>query len=346
MLVPPEAVRVDGATGVVFVYAAGKVERRSVTLGETVAGHRQVLSGLRDGERVVLSPPESLKDGQTVKLATTAIMSHLVEIRGLTKTYVRGREKIAALYDITLDIPRGDFVALMGPSGSGKTTLLNLIGGLTRPPRAASWWTASLDRSRAESWRAGALPMSASCSSSTTSCQCRRHSGMWSAVVTDQFGGPATPACRDRPHPGRSAGPGQAQAQGALRGQEQRVAIARAIVSDPTLLVCDEPTGDPDRATADEILTLLQMLNREHDKTVVMVTHDPKAAEYARRQLHLDKGILANGWEAPGNTCPSSGPGCSAKSRTVLTLVGVRRLLALRPPASHHHGLRVGRRQR
>ena len=81
-------------------------------------------------------------------------------------------------------------------------------------------------------------------------------------------------------------------------GQEQRVAIARAIVSDPTLLVCDEPTGDLDRATADEILTLLQMLNREHEKTVVMVTHDPKAAEYARRQLHLDKGNLANGQDA------------------------------------------------
>jgi putative ABC transport system ATP-binding protein len=82
-------------------------------------------------------------------------------------------------------------------------------------------------------------------------------------------------------------------------GQEQRVAIARAIVSDPTLLVCDEPTGDLDRATADEILTLLQMLNREHDKTVIMVTHDPKAAEYARRQIHLDKGILAHRWDEP-----------------------------------------------
>src|ERR671923_247485 len=148
-------------------------------------------------------------------------MNVLVEIRGLTKTYRRGGETIEVLHGIDLDIPRGDFVALMGPSGSGKTTLLNLIGGLDTPTAG----TIVVDGQR-----------------------------------IDQLG---------------SGEP------------------ARAIVSDPTLLVCDEPTGDLDRATAHEIMLLLQMLNRDHGKTIVMVTHDPKAAEYARRGLRLDKGTLA-----------------------------------------------------
>ena len=229
-------------------------------------------------------------------------MSHLVEIRGLTKTYVRGREKIAALYDITLDIPRGDFVALMGPSGSGKTTLLNLIGGLDTPTAGSIMVDGQhLDRlssGELARWRAAhvgfvfqfynLLPMLSAqrnvelplLLTNLSAARRRQHAEIALTLVGLQD--------RARHKPKELSG-----------GQEQRVAIARAIVSDPTLLVCDEPTGDLDRATADEILTLLQMLNREHDKTVVMVTHDPKAAEYARRQLHLDKGILANGWEAP-----------------------------------------------
>ena len=299
VLVPAEAVRADGAMGVVFVYADGKVERRSVTLGQTVGGQRQVQSGLRDGERVVLSPPESLQDGHAVKLAEQrCTMSHLVEIRGLTKTYVRGREKIEVLHGINLDIPRGDFVALMGPSGSGKTTLLNLIGGLDTPTAGSIMVDGQridqLSSGELSRWRAAhvgfvfqfynLLPVLSAqrnvelplLLTNLSAAQRRQHAEIALTLVGLQD--------RARHKPKELSG-----------GQEQRVAIARAIVSDPTLLVCDEPTGDLDRATADEILTLLQMLNREHEKTVVMVTHDPKAAEYARRQLHLDKGTLANG---------------------------------------------------
>jgi putative ABC transport system ATP-binding protein len=224
-------------------------------------------------------------------------MSHLVEIRGLTKTYVRGREKIEVLHGLNLDIPRGDFVALMGPSGSGKTTLLNLIGGLDTPTAGSIMVDGrridQLASGELARWRAAhvgfvfqfynLLPVLSAqrnvelplLLTNLSAAQRRQHAEIALTLVGLQD--------RARHKPKELSG-----------GQEQRVAIARAIVSDPTLLVCDEPTGDLDRATADEILTLLQMLNREHEKTVVMVTHDPKAAEYARHQLHLDKGILAH----------------------------------------------------
>jgi len=221
----------------------------------------------------------------------------LVEIRGLTKTYVRGREKIEVLHGIDLDIPRGDFVALMGPSGSGKTTLLNLIGGLDTPTagsiRVDGRWIDQLSSGELSRWRAAhvgfvfqsynLLPVLSAqrnvelplLLTDLSAAQRRRHARIALTLV----------GLEDRAthKPGELSG-----------GQEQRVAIARALVSDPTLLVCDEPTGDLDRGTADEILTLLRTLNREHGKTVVMVTHDPKAAEYARRQLHLDKGTLVD----------------------------------------------------
>jgi len=225
-------------------------------------------------------------------------MNNVVEIRHLTKTYVRGREQIEALHDITLDIPRGDFVALMGPSGSGKTTLLNLIGGLDVPTAGSIMVDGrridQLSRGDLAQWRAAhigfvfqfynLLPMLSAqrnvelplLLTNLSAAQRRKHAGIALTLVGLHD--------RAKHKPRELSG-----------GQEQRVAIARAIVSDPTLLVCDEPTGDLDRATADEILTLLQMLNREHEKTVVMVTHDPKAAEYARHQLHLDKGALAYG---------------------------------------------------
>jgi len=225
-------------------------------------------------------------------------MNNLVEIRCLTKTYVRGREKIEALHDITLDIPRGDFVALMGPSGSGKTTLLNLIGGLDIPTAGSIMVDGrridQLSRGELARWRAAhvgfvfqfynLLPVLSAqrnvelplLLTNLSAAQRRKHAGIALTLVGLHD--------RVKHKPRELSG-----------GQEQRVAIARAIVSDPTLLVCDEPTGDLDRATADEILTLLQMLNREYEKTVVMVTHDPKAAEYARRQLYLDKGTLVHG---------------------------------------------------
>jgi len=220
----------------------------------------------------------------------------LVEIRGVTKTYRRGSERIEVLHGVDLDIPQGEFLALMGPSGSGKTTLLNLIGGLDTPTggqiviggeRIDQLSSRELARWRAahvgfvfqfynlmpvlSAQRNVELPLLLT---SLSTAERRRRATIALTLVGL--------ADRARHKPRELSG-----------GQEQRVAIARAIVSDPTLLICDEPTGDLDRGTAAEILTLLQMLNREHGKTVVMVTHDPKAAEYASRRLMLDKGTLA-----------------------------------------------------
>jgi putative ABC transport system ATP-binding protein len=223
-------------------------------------------------------------------------MSALIEIRGVTKTYRRGGERIEVLHGVDLDIERGDFVALMGPSGSGKTTLLNLIGGLDTPTAG----TITVDGERIDQLSGGEL-------------------ARWRAANVGfvfQFYNllPVLSAQRNVELPLLLTGLGAAERRRRARialtlvgledrarhkprelsgGQEQRVAIARAIVSDPTLLVCDEPTGDLDRATAHEIMTLLQTLNRQHGKTIIMVTHDPKAAEYAQRTLHLDKGTLA-----------------------------------------------------
>jgi len=223
-------------------------------------------------------------------------MSALVEIRGVTKTYRRGGEAIEVLHGVDLDIPRGDFVALMGPSGSGKTTLLNLIGGLDTPTAGSITVDGEridqLSSGELSRWRAAnvgfvfqfynLLPVLSAqrnvelplLLTRLGAAERRRHAEIALTLV----------GLRDRARhkPRELSG-----------GQEQRVAIARAIVSDPTLLVCDEPTGDLDRATAQEIMRLLQMLNHDHGKTIVMVTHDPKAAEFARRALYLDKGTLA-----------------------------------------------------
>ncbi len=219
----------------------------------------------------------------------------LVQIRNLSKVYERGKQKLEVLHHIDLDIARGDFFALMGPSGSGKTTLLNMIGGLDSPTDGSI----SVDGKRIDQmgegqlarWRASnvgfvfqfynlmpalsaqknvELPLLLT---KLSGAQRRKNAG-----IALQLVGLADRASHK---PSELSG-----------GQQQRVAIARAIVSDPTLLVCDEPTGDLDRQSAEEVLTLLQRLNREHGKTIVMVTHDPKAAEYASHTLHLDKGTL------------------------------------------------------
>jgi putative ABC transport system ATP-binding protein len=222
-------------------------------------------------------------------------MAPLVEVRGVTKSYRRGGETIEVLHGVDLDIPRGDFVALMGPSGSGKTTLLNLIGGLDTPTAGSIAVDGrridTLSNGQLARWRAAnvgfvfqfynLLPVLSAqrnvelplLLTTLSARERRRHAAIALALVGL--------ADRARHKPKELSG-----------GQEQRVAIARAIVSDPVLLVCDEPTGDLDRATAGEIMGLMQMLNREHGKTVVMVTHDAKAAEYASRRFHLDKGTL------------------------------------------------------
>ncbi|HJS89732.1 MAG TPA: ABC transporter ATP-binding protein [Steroidobacteraceae bacterium] len=229
-------------------------------------------------------------------------MSPLVEIRNLSKVYVRGKQKLEVLHHVNLDIAQGDFLALMGPSGSGKTTLLNLIGGLDSPTEGtltvAGQRIDRLGQSDLARWRAGhvgfvfqfynLLPMLSAAKNvelpllltKLPAAKRRSH-----AAVALELVGLADRAAHK---PGELSG-----------GQQQRVAIARAIVSDPTLLVCDEPTGDLDRQSAVEVLTLLQRLNRDHGKTIVMVTHDPKAAEYATHTLHLDKGTLVETAEAP-----------------------------------------------
>ncbi len=219
----------------------------------------------------------------------------MVAVRSLTKIYERGKQKVEVLHGLTLDIPKGDFVALMGPSGSGKTTLLNLIGGLDQPTAGEiTVGGARIDQlssGQLARWRANhvgfvfqfynLMPVLTAEANVELPLLLTRLSAAQRrknvAVALEVVG----LADRARHKPKELSG-----------GQEQRVAIARALVSDPQLLVCDEPTGDLDRRTADEILGLLQVLNREHGKTIVMVTHDPKAAEFANRTLHLEKGQL------------------------------------------------------
>ena len=228
-------------------------------------------------------------------------MSGLIEIRKVSKVYLRGSQKVEVLHHIDLDIPRGGFVALMGPSGSGKTTLLNLIGGFDSPTDGSITVAgARIDRlgeSALARWRASRvgfvfqfynLPPMLSAQKNVelpllltqlTAAQRKRNA----SIALELVGLGARSAHK----PAELSG-----------GQQQRVSIARAIVSDPTLLVCDEPTGDLDRQSAVDVLTLLQQLNRTHAKTIVMVTHDPKAAAYAHRTLHLDKGTLVESAEA------------------------------------------------
>jgi len=220
----------------------------------------------------------------------------LVSVKEVNKTYQRGGETLVVLDDLNLEVPKGDFLALMGPSGSGKSTLLNLIGGLDTPTsgnvevdgerldtlnsKALSKWRASHVGFIFQfynllpvltAFRNVELPLLLT---KLSSSQRRQHVETALNIVSLED--------RSGHKPSELSG-----------GQQQRVAIARALVSDPDILVCDEPTGDLDRGTASEILTLLQILNRDHNKTILMVTHDPAAAEFAKRTLHLDKGKLS-----------------------------------------------------
>ncbi|MEE8244989.1 MAG: ABC transporter ATP-binding protein [Pseudomonadales bacterium] len=219
----------------------------------------------------------------------------LVECRNLTHQYERGGETITVLNDLQFAVERGSFVALMGPSGSGKTTLLNLIGGLDQPTsgsiRIQGLELTDLGSGSLAEWRSDSvgfifqfynlLPVLTAAANVElplllTSLS-RRQRQRNAATALELVG--LTDRAQHKP----------AELSG---GQQQRVAIARAIVTDPQLLICDEPTGDLDRQSADEILGLMQTLNRDHGKTIVMVTHDPQAAKYASTVLHMDKGLL------------------------------------------------------
>lgn len=218
-----------------------------------------------------------------------------IECQSVTHAYRRGGQSLVVLDGLNLSIARGDFVALMGPSGSGKSTLLNLLGGLDRPTRGTirvhGVAINTLPASTLAAWRAqtvgfvfqfyNLLPVLTALGNVELPLlltRLGRRQRRANALTALELVGLA-----DR------AGHKPSELSG---GQQQRVAIARAIVADPELLVCDEPTGDLDRQSADEVLTLLELLNRELGKTIVMVTHDPKAAQRARRVLHMDKGAL------------------------------------------------------
>lgn len=219
----------------------------------------------------------------------------LVRLRSVAKDYKRGAETVHVLHALDLEIPKGDFLALMGPSGSGKSTLLNLIGGLDRPTAGsieiAGQRTDAMSEGELGRWRANhvgfvfqmynllpvlsaernvELPLLLTALSAEE--RRKRTAAALSLVGLSE---------RAKHKPRELSG-----------GQEQRVGIARAIVSDPTLLLCDEPTGDLDRKSGDEILDLLQALNRQQGKTIIMVTHDPHAAARAKHVLHLNKGQL------------------------------------------------------
>jgi putative ABC transport system ATP-binding protein len=222
-------------------------------------------------------------------------MDPLVSVNRVIKRYKRGTQVVEVLHNLDLQIPAGEFVALMGPSGSGKTTLLNLIGGLDRPTQGevmvAGEPIHKLGGGALSKWRSRhvgfvfqfynlmpTLSAEANVELPLLLTKLNRKQREANVAAALELVGLSD---RARHKPNELSG-----------GQQQRVAIARAIVADPTLLVCDEPTGDLDRESAEQVLGLLQQLNHEQGKTIIMVTHDPKAADFASRIIHLDKGAL------------------------------------------------------
>ncbi|MGB5256266.1 MAG: ABC transporter ATP-binding protein [Woeseiaceae bacterium] len=219
----------------------------------------------------------------------------LARLDGVSRVYQKGKERVEVLHQLDLEIPEGDFIAIMGPSGSGKTTLLNLLGGLDKPTAGTvtvgGAELSAMSNSQLSRWRSTHVGFIFQFYNLLPVLTALRNVEL-PLLLTD-FGAKERLkrasialdivglADRAKHYPRELSG-----------GQEQRVAIARAIVSDPSLLLCDEPTGDLDRDTADEILRLLQELNSKHGKTIVMVTHDAQAAGFAKRTLHCDKGTL------------------------------------------------------
>ncbi len=223
-------------------------------------------------------------------------MTALVSIRDVDKGYVRGKQRVEVLTGVNLEVQSGEFLAIMGPSGSGKTTLLNLIGGLDKCDKGevivAGERLHEFSSGKLARWRArhvgfvfqfyNLLPVLSAERNVEVPLLLTKLSGrqrkqnVRAALELVGLGD------RARHKPGELSG-----------GQQQRVGIARALVSDPTLLICDEPTGDLDRESSESVLELLELLNRDHGKTIIMVTHDPRAAEHASRLLHVDKGVIS-----------------------------------------------------
>jgi putative ABC transport system ATP-binding protein len=230
-------------------------------------------------------------------MSTAAPNDPLVRVTDVSKNFRRGSEEIHVLSSLDLEVKRGEFLALMGPSGSGKSTLLNLIGGLDRPSRGSvrigDDQVDTLSERQLAAWRArhvgfifqfyNLLPVLTAernvelplLLTHLSKSQRKQHVELALKIVGLSH--------RIGHYPRTLSG-----------GEQQRVGIARAIVTDPTLLLCDEPTGDLDRKSGDEILSLLQALNQEHGKTIIMVTHDPHASARASRTVHLDKGQLSS----------------------------------------------------
>jgi len=220
-----------------------------------------------------------------------------VQVRNVKKVYQRDKQQIPVLDGISLDVAEGDFIALMGPSGSGKTTLLNLIGGIDQPTSGdvvvGGTSIGKLDGARLAKWRSrnigfifqlyNLIPVLTAQQNVELPLLLHKMSGKERRERAQKALGGVGLGDRVTHFPRQLSG-----------GQEQRVAIARALVSDPEVLLADEPTGDLDRASGEEILGILGKLNSEYKKTVIMVTHDPHAAERAHRVLHLDKGVLSN----------------------------------------------------
>jgi putative ABC transport system ATP-binding protein len=217
------------------------------------------------------------------------------QLRQVSKRFIKGKETISVFDHLDLDIPAQDFVAVMGPSGSGKTTLLNVLGGIDHVTSGEVQFNGqrvdNLNEDQLSRWRAAnvgfifqfynLMPVLTAAQNvelplllTRLDRSARRRNVETALALVDL-------ADRSRHYPRELSG-----------GQQQRVAIARAIVSDPKVLLCDEPTGDLDRATADEVLAILELLNRDHGKTIVIVTHDPEAASHAKRTLHLNKGVF------------------------------------------------------
>jgi len=221
----------------------------------------------------------------------------LVAIRNLTKYYTRGEQVIPVLVDINIDVMAGDYIALMGPSGSGKSTLLNLIAGIDKPSsgeiRVAGVDIARLSEGDLAAWRAAnvgfifqfynLMPVLTAYQNVELPLQLTSLSRRERRERVDTALALVGLSDRVEHYPNELSG-----------GQQQRVAIARALITDPTLIVADEPTGDLDRTTAEEVLGLLERLNAEMGKTIIMVTHDPKAAGHARRIVQLEKGVLVD----------------------------------------------------